>query len=246
MTTAYVDEQLNNKEQTEKRLRNIFIGCLVLLVLIVLVLSYLSQGPEGWNVARLALFPTLLWALVVTTYAFYSLLDLARRRRQALETLSTHDHVTGAYSYSYVASRVQDPAGAESGEPRQFGFGYIRLSGLQQVNEEFGHAVGNVVLRGLATQMMEAAPDSACLGRLAGQEFCILAPPAAGSVEPLTRRMAAICNGYDLDLGARGHIHSLSAIYGTAKRPSDGSDLDSLVASARIDAVDRVAHAAGQ
>jgi diguanylate cyclase (GGDEF)-like protein len=237
---AEQDDKL--KRRVEVKLRNIFIGCLVLLVFIVLHLSYFARGPAGWSTARFTLLPTLLWALVVTTYAFHSLWRLARERRERIEELTEHDSATDTYSYAFIGDKVNELAQQASSLEPACAFGYIKISGIEQVNDRFGHAVGNVVLREVAHRIMDTVPDDALTGRLAGQEFCVLVPGNSGAqTEPLMQQVAQKIRQYEVDLGQRGDIKDLGAVFGISTLPNEGQDVDALVRAARSDAMDRVA-----
>jgi diguanylate cyclase (GGDEF)-like protein len=229
------------KRQVETRLRNVFIGCLVLLVFIVVHLSYFAQGPGGWTGARVSLVPTLLWALVVTTYAFHSLWRLARERGERLEQLAEHDTATGAYSYAFMREKAREVTEATGSLDSAAGFGYLKLSGIEGINDEYGHAVGNVVLRNVAAKLMDAAPEDAFVGRLAGQEFCVLAPGREEQIEQILEKAAERVRSYELDLGQRGRIEGLGVLFGVCRASSHPASLEELVRQSRTDAMDRVA-----
>jgi diguanylate cyclase (GGDEF)-like protein/PAS domain S-box-containing protein len=53
---------------------------------------------------------------------------------------------------------------------------YIDLDGFKAVNDEFGHAAGDEVLRVLAARLSQALGPDAVIGRLGGDEFAVVCP----------------------------------------------------------------------
>ncbi len=73
---------------------------------------------------------------------------------------------------------------------------YCDLDGFKQVNDSLGHRAGDVVLREVAHRLAAALPDGAVVGRLGGDEFCVVVPDGAPAaveelVEQVTRTLAA-------------------------------------------------------
>jgi diguanylate cyclase (GGDEF)-like protein len=106
----------------------------------------------------------------------------------------------------------------------------IDLDRFKEVNDMFGHAVGDNVLRELSQQLRTLAGD-AHLARLGGDEFILITPngnhPALAEV--LARRLhAAVAT--DLELNGQ-HLHVGISI-GIAIFPTDGSDATTLLNNA--------------
>ena len=106
----------------------------------------------------------------------------------------------------------------------------IDLDRFKEVNDMFGHAVGDDVLRELSQQLREFAGD-AYLARLGGDEFTLITPngdqPALA--ESLARRLQAAV-GTDLDLNGQ-HLR-VGVSIGIAIFPADGADATTLLNNA--------------
>src|SRR5712691_773850 len=65
-------------------------------------------------------------------------------------------------------------------EPRAqdlgFAVGMIDLDGFKPINDAFGHAVGDAILRQVAERLVEVAGTGSIVARLGGDEFAILLP----------------------------------------------------------------------
>src|SRR3546814_15756664 len=52
------------------------------------------------------------------------------------------------------------------------------LDNFKQINDSFGHAAGDGVIAHFAAMLAEAAPASAIVGRIGGEEYAVLLPGA--------------------------------------------------------------------
>jgi diguanylate cyclase (GGDEF)-like protein len=130
---------------------------------------------------------------------------------------------------------------AKAGE-ESFAVVSIDLDRFKEVNDMFGHAVGDNVLRELSQQLRTLAGE-AHLARLVGDEFTLITPngdhPALAEV--IARRLhAAVAT--DLELNGQ-HLH-VGVSIGIAIFPADGADATTLLNNA--DAALRRAKAAGR
>lgn len=69
----------------------------------------------------------------------------------------------------------------EAGTP--FWLGIVDLDGFKAVNDVYGHAVGDALLREAATRITGAAGSGVVVGRIGGDEFAVLVDGAAGESE---------------------------------------------------------------
>jgi diguanylate cyclase (GGDEF)-like protein/PAS domain S-box-containing protein len=127
-----------------------------------------------------------------------------------------------------------------SGEP--FALLSIDIDGFKEVNDMFGHAVGDDVLRQMSQQLRALAGD-AYLARLGGDEFTLIAPngdhPALAEI--FARRLHA---GVATDLEQNGQHLRVGISIGIAIFPADGTDATTLLNNA--DAALTRAKAAGR
>lgn len=111
----------------------------------------------------------------------------------------------------------------------------VDLDHFKAVNDEFGHIVGDEILRLFAFELADALPSGAFAFRVGGEEFLVLWPNHGASemAAVLQRLAAALAQGLDLPTAFNSRI-KFSA--GIASRPYDASSLDRLyeIADARL------------
>jgi diguanylate cyclase (GGDEF)-like protein len=116
---------------------------------------------------------------------------------------------------------------------------FMDVDRLKEINEAFGHKVGDRVLAVLAQRMRAALPAQATLARIGGDEFVLLAPIAepADAVALAERAMASIAE----PIVVAALELRVSVSIGIALYPDDGGDPDVLLAHAAT-AMDHAKH----
>ena len=133
---------------------------------------YLQQpGGRGVAAALIALIIALLMQANLTTMV---LLRLVRR----LQYQSDHDPLTGLLSRRPLEKLLL----SESQRQRRFGQSFALLSididHFKKINDAWGHAAGDAVLKRVAEALRAAARDIDSVARMGGEEFCVLLPGA--------------------------------------------------------------------
>jgi diguanylate cyclase (GGDEF)-like protein len=112
-----------------------------------------------------------------------------------------------------------------------FGLIYIDLDDFKQVNDIYGHHVGDLYLQEAAARMQRQLRPGDMLARLGGDEFAILVPHvhSRAIMEEISRRLSS-CFVSPVVIDE----HSLpgSASIGIALYPDDGGTSDELLKAA--------------
>jgi diguanylate cyclase (GGDEF)-like protein len=97
-----------------------------------------------------------------------------RERIEALERLAHTDELTGLYNRRGFENRMR-LALAEARRRDEHGvLVYIDLDGFKPINDNFGHAAGDEVLRHMAAMLAASIRDTDAVARLGGDEFAML------------------------------------------------------------------------
>jgi diguanylate cyclase (GGDEF)-like protein len=153
-------------------------------------------------------------------------------RKQAearIAHLTEHDPLTGLPNRAAFHQHLGTALNRARTGRRQIGILRLGLDRFKEINDVFGEAVGDEVLREVAHRLMEAAAE-AFLARLGGDEFSLIVEgkqPAAA--EALADRLqAALAGGFAI----KGHELRIGVSIGVALFPGDGNDATTLVGNA--------------
>ena len=147
---------------------------------------------------------------------------LIRRLRLAhrdLKRRAEHDGLTGLLTRNALVRRLKPVLAGE----RAFLLGIMDIDDFKGINDTFGHAAGDMVLREFAKLARGMLPDSATFARLGG-EFVFVMPGIVGkeSAESLLPRICAAFVTYE-DVPC-----PISVSIGFAAFPNDGAEFEVL------------------
>jgi len=111
-----------------------------------------------------------------------------------------------------------------------FGLIFIDLDEFKQVNDIYGHRVGDLYLQEVARRMKRQLRSQDMLARLGGDEFAALVAVVRNRAEAdeIAHRLE---RSFDEPFAVEGHILCGSASVGIALYPEDGSTKDSLLSA---------------
>lgn len=155
--------------------------------------------------------------------------NLALQKKLAEE--ASRDHLTGLYNRRHASKII--PEFIETNTPgRAIAFALIDLDHFKQVNDQFGHDIGDKVLIGFADILRDNMPSGGCAFRFGGEEF-LVAMPGVEETEALiyaARWRARLAN--DAPALAPGFRLTFSA--GIAIFPQHGQSLSACTKAADI------------
>jgi diguanylate cyclase (GGDEF)-like protein/PAS domain S-box-containing protein len=171
-------------------------------------------------------------------YCLVQLLDTSERKKKddMLYRAARIDPVTGFFNrHALSASLAQEVArGAAAG--RECAVLFLDLDKFKRVNDSFGHAIGDELLRQTARRLHGVLRPNDMLARFGGDEFIIVIPDLAPGT---AAQMATQCG--ERVIGAMAgrfelfhHAIAVSASVGVACYPLHGSDSDMLIRNADI------------
>jgi diguanylate cyclase (GGDEF)-like protein len=112
-----------------------------------------------------------------------------------------------------------------------FGLIYIDLDDFKQVNDKFGHHVGDIYMQQASLRMRRQLRPEDMLARLGGDEFAVLVPVVQNrsDVEEIALRLKRC---FDQPFVVLGFVLHGSASLGIALYPEDATNKDSLLSAA--------------
>ncbi len=112
---------------------------------------------------------------------------LEKANRELYE-LSIRDPLTGVYNRRYIFEYGNRDLEKRRSERMGYAVVLLDIDHFKKINDRFGHAVGDEVLRMLTHTLSEKREGSAVLGRIGGEEFLMLLGPMTA---PVALRQAA-------------------------------------------------------
>ena len=159
-------------------------------------------------------------SLAIETRQLYS--DLRRR--------SEFDLLTDNHNRFSLEASLDALIGEARQDARIFGLIYIDIDKFKQVNDQYGHRVGDLYLQEAAARMKRQLRANDILARLGGDEFAVLVSvvDSRAEAEEVAFRLDRC---FDHPFAIEGCILNGSASVGLAIYPQDGSTKDSLLSS---------------
>lgn len=150
-----------------------------------------------------------------------------------LEYLSLHDPLTGLPNRRAFVERISQGLKAAGRHRERIGVAIMDLDGFKEVNDRFGHEVGDRFLVEVSRRLVSVLRGNDVLARLGGDEFGLLLggignPMEAGDI--LDRFIQALQFSFRVD----EYAITLSGSIGIALYPEDGSSSEALMSHADL------------
>jgi len=149
---------------------------------------------------------------------------------------ANHDELTGLLNRKLLATRSSEALAQAGIEGARAGFLLIdldRSTGLKQVNDTLGHAVGDRLLKTVAHRLTQSVRPGDVVARLGGDEFAVLLPSvreAAAAREVASRLRAALAEPVRLE----SMTFQVEASVGIAIYPDDADSFEQLMQRADV------------
>ena len=193
----------------------------VLILFAAYVWRYL-RAVTGTDIGPLDPVQRTLMVSIFSLFMLRQVLVLTDNQRLSLRLIhrAEHDPLTGARNRSgldHLLQRLIDSAVARG---RQVAVLFIDLDRMKQINDTFGHPVGDQVLREVARRLDQERRPGDELTRYGGDEFVVIMPDLQG-VNVAARMAQALLDRLALPFQIGGESLTLSASIGVALCPAD-------------------------
>lgn len=119
------------------------------------------------------------WNFAVRAATYLAVAVLTGKLRESLEherTLSRADSLTGVANSRHFTDLAELELARARRHMRPLTITYLDIDNFKTVNDDYGHAAGDHLLRLVALKLAEAARETDVVGRLGGDEFVVLLP----------------------------------------------------------------------
>ena len=160
--------------------------------------------------------------------------DITEQRQAEIkiEYMAHHDALTGLGNRVLLNQRLEG-ALDRIAEPEMLAVHHLDLDQFKAVNDTFGHAAGDKLLKIVAERLRALVRDSDTIARMGGDEFVIVQMPISDPAEAkllAQRIIAAMSEPFDLD----GHQAVIGTSVGIATGPGEGLTPDKMLRNADL------------
>ncbi|MCD4687864.1 MAG: Cache 3/Cache 2 fusion domain-containing protein [Desulfuromonadaceae bacterium] len=162
-------------------------------------------------------------------------LDITSRKKaeESIHKLAFYDNLTGLPNRSLFMNRLQQALAQAQRDERLAALLFIDLDRFKEVNDQYGHAVGDKLLHAVGLRLASCIRQNDTLARLGGDEFIMLIS-SLKKAEDLRRVADKILSNMAEPFCIDQHRLDISTSIGIALYPQDGEDTDLLLKRADV------------
>ena len=143
--------------------------------------------------------------------------------------LSIRDPLTGLYNRRFIDEVFEREIERSKRNKKDLSVVMVDIDRFKKLNDTYGHKAGDMILKTFASKMVENLRSSDVIGRYGGEEFIIIMPDTEKSkAYEVAERLRKILSSTEFTLPEGKNI-TVTASFGVATFPEDGSNIDRIV-----------------
>ncbi|MGI5309333.1 transporter substrate-binding domain-containing protein [Rheinheimera sp. WS51] len=193
----------------------------------------INQGMDASQITRLILQFGGAALLIIIFFVFWNMslrkeVSLRSQAEEKMRFMATHDDLTQLPNRSLLKERLEQALLQHARHNEMLALLFIDLDGFKDINDKYGHDVGDELLENLVTILQSAVRKSDTVSRFGGDEFVLLLTgllhrnDAAIVAEKVLQQLE---NEIVLSVGSI----TIGASIGIAIYPDDGTQSDKLL-----------------
>lgn len=175
--------------------------------------------------------PMYFFAMATAAFRLKTMLVTSMLAERENDHRARHDSLTGLSNRHGLVNAANAKLAAARDSGRSLSLLFVDLDGFKAVNDTYGHAAGDTLLKLVAERLRQMLQADDIAARIGGDEFVMLVDDRdeAETLALAEQLIADVSSSYDLGGGATAHI-GLSI--GIAMAPEHGESFEMLLASA--------------
>jgi len=173
------------------------------------IIVFLFYTPIGRSLLQydytgsfLQRFPVIYMSFMIVGYIFEyvrsSTQEALVKSKEEYQHLFNHDSLTGLYNRYGFNSTFEDYLKVRDGH--QYAFAILDIDHFKNVNDKYGHQVGDLVLKEIALRLKESVCEHCLISRWGGEEFSILFR-CEHNVEEQCNKLLDKCRNQKINIG---------------------------------------------
>jgi diguanylate cyclase (GGDEF)-like protein/PAS domain S-box-containing protein len=159
--------------------------------------------------------------------------DVSDARAMAVQLIHSahHDFLTGLPNRALLNDRVSQAVTLAARHNEKAAVLFLDLDGFKHINDSLGHALGDQLLKLIATRLSGCVRGSDTVSRQGGDEFIVLLPALQKPEDAaITARkmLQAVAGSHSIE----GHDFNITTSIGVSVYPDDGLDAETLIKNA--------------
>ena len=149
-------------------------------------------------------------------------------RREEMESLARHDPLTGLANRRLLVEHAEHAFAFARRDNERLAVLFIDLDRFKPINDNLGHAVGDLLLKAVAERIRGVIRESDTPARIGGDEFVVLLEMIQDDVDAQTvaeKIRVALNQPFEIVGHGEEHRIAVSACIGIAFYPEDGTDM---------------------
>ncbi|MFT3848756.1 MAG: diguanylate cyclase [Propionivibrio sp.] len=148
-------------------------------------------------------------------------------RRVEMENLARSDPLTGLANRRLLVNRAEHALSVARRDSQRLAVLFIDLDRFKPINDNLGHAVGDLLLKAVAERIRAVIRESDTPARIGGDEFVVLLETIQDDIDAQTVA-EKIRIALNLPFDIEAHRIAVSACIGIAFYPEDGTEMAEL------------------
>ena len=159
-----------------------------------------------------------------------------RQKNAMLQELAVRDGLTGLFNQRYLTNHLELEMARSRRYDRPFSVLFVDIDNFKQINDRYGHPVGDQVLCQLADLLVDGSTGlrrSDVSARCGGDEFCLVLPETGvdgGQVK--AERLREEVAGANWKISVESDALQVTASFGVAGFPKHGGSATAILSAA--------------
>lgn len=160
-----------------------------------------------------------------------SQMDVLHAKQRELVHLATHDVLTGLPNRVLFMEKLENAIEEAARRQECLAVLFVDLDRFKQINDQFGHSVGDKVLAAVARRLKQVLCSADVVARLGGDEFIVLieGPRSQEAAPAIASRIMATLNE---EVRIDGQSMTVGASIGISQFPDDSGTAEELLLNA--------------